>query len=364
MRRLGGPGAVAAVLLGSVVLAACGRPSSTGMGNPGHARASASAFKACMVTDIGGIDDKSFNASAWAGMQAAQKHGKAAVRFLQSDTATDYVPNIDALVAQKCSIVVTVGGLMRDQTQAAARKTTGQRFGIVDASYDPPLPNVFGMEFNTAQGAFLGGYLAAGMSASGKVATYGGLQIAPVTIYMDGFSEGIAYYNKRKHKNVQLLGWDEATQKGTFAGSFTDQAKGSQITTDLVRQGADVVFPVAGGTGLGTASAAQASAGRLSVIWVDVDGCESAAQYCSAFLSTVYKNIPDAVQKGVEDASGGRLRGGSSIGTLKNGGTGLSPFHFYENKVPTELKTELKQVQSDIESGKIAIESKAQPTSG
>ena len=106
------------------------------------------------------------------------------------------------------------------------------------------------MQFNTAQGGFLGGYLAAGMSKTGKVATYGGLNIPPVTIYMDGFWEGVQYYNKQKGKNVQVLGWDEANQKGgTFANSFTDANKGKQITQQFQQQGADIIFPVAGGTG-------------------------------------------------------------------------------------------------------------------
>ena len=112
------------------------------------------------------------------------------------------------------------------------------------------------MQFDTAQAAFLAGYLAAGYSKSGKVATYGGLKIPPVTIFMDGFADGVAYYNQQKSKNVQVLGWDKATQNGTFAESFTDQDKGKALSDTFVAQGADVIMPVAGGTGLGTAAAA------------------------------------------------------------------------------------------------------------
>jgi basic membrane protein A len=352
---------VAATLVGGLSLAACGSKPSSPSGGGGSSAPAASDFKACMVTDTGGIDDKSFNASAWKGMQDAQTGGKAQASYVTSTSENDYVPNINSLIAKKCKLVVTVGGLMGDATKAAAEKNPDQKFAIVDASYDPPLANVFGMTFNTAQGAFLGGYLAAGMSKSGTVATYGGLQIAPVTIYMDGFQEGVEYYNKQKNKSVKVIGWDEKTQKGTFAGSFTDQGKGKQIASNFIQQGADVIFPVAGGVGLGTAAAAEATNGKVNLIWVDFDGCENAPQYCKLFLSTVLKNIPAIVQKTVEDASAGSFKSGAYVGTLQNGGTGLAPFHDMDSKVPAELKTELEQLQKALTDGTVTIQSKVQP---
>jgi Uncharacterized ABC-type transport system, periplasmic component/surface lipoprotein len=323
----------------------------------------ATAYKACMVTDTGGIDDRSFNASAWKGMQDAEKDGKVKSSNVQSTSENDYVPNINALISQKCDIIVTVGGLMADATKTAAQAHTDQKFAIVDAAYDPPLPNVFGMEFNTAQGAFLGGYLAAGMTKTNKVATYGGIKIAPVTIYMDGFWEGVQYYNQQKNKDVQVLGWDEKTQNGTFADSFTDQNKGKQITSNFQQQGADIVFPVAGGTGLGSGAAAQASNGTLNLLWVDFDGCENAPQYCPFFISSVVKNIPDIVTKTVTQASTGGFASGAYVGTLQNNGTSLAPFHDWDSKVPADLKAELDQVKQDIMSGKITLTSPAQPKS-
>src|SRR6202012_1046261 len=123
---------------------------------------------------------------------------------------------------------IAVGGLMEDNVKAVAAANPTLHFAEVDAPSTGP--NVYGMQFNTAQGAFLGGYLAAGMTKTGKVGTWGGLKIPPVTIYMDGFWEGVQYYNSQNHKNVQVLGWNEKAQKsGTFANSFTDQNKGKQI---------------------------------------------------------------------------------------------------------------------------------------
>ncbi|HVV23343.1 MAG TPA: BMP family ABC transporter substrate-binding protein [Pseudonocardiaceae bacterium] len=340
------------------MLAACGSKPTTSTGGGGNT-ATTSNFKACMVTDTGGIDDRSFNASAWAGMQAAQSAGKAHVSYVQSKSESDYAPNISQLVAGKCQLIVTVGGLMAQATTDAAKKAASQHFAIVDSNGNGT--NVEGLQFNTAQAGFLAGYLAAGYSKSGKVATYGGLKIPPVTIYMDGFWEGVQYYNSKKGKNVQVLGWSEKAQNGSFAGSFTDQSQGQQLANNFIQQGADVIFPVAGGTGLGSAGAAQASNGKAVIIWVDTDGVESAPQYASVFLSTAFKNVNNAVQKEVTDASGGTFPTTDYIGTLANGGVGLSPFHQFDSKVDSGLKSELDQIKQDIISGTIKITSPAQP---
>jgi len=314
-----------------------------------------------MVTDIGGINDRSFNAAAWAGMQAAKgKNSNIKVDYTQSGAEADYGPNLNGYVQQKCDLIVAVGGLMGDAVKKVAAANPKQQFAEVDAGSSGP--NVYGLQYNTAQGGFLGGYLAAGMSKTGKVATYGGLNIPPVTIYMDGYWEGVQYYNQQNNKNVQVLGWDEKNQKGgTFANSFTDANKGKQITQQFQQQGADVVFPVAGGTGVGSAAAAAASNGQLSVIWVDTDGCQSVAQYCRYFLSSVTKNLTGSVDQYATKAATGTFPSGNYIGTLQNNGTGLAPFHDFDSKVPQSLKDQLDQVKADIISGKIKITSPSQP---
>lgn len=373
VRRTHGVAIAAGMAVAAMLLGACGSKSNGG-GNttaaPGGGSTSASAgsstassagssaFTACMVTDTGGIDDKSFNASAWAGMQKAQADGKATVSYVQSKAETDYATNIAKLEGQNCKLIVTVGGLMADATAAAAKAKPSQYFAEVDAAGNGK--NVQGLQFNTAQGAFLGGYLAAAYSKSGVVATYGGLKIPPVTIYMDGFQQGVKYYDQQKGKSVKVLGWDEKTQKGLFAGSFTDQTKGQTLATNFIAQGADVIFPVAGGTGLGSAAAAKSS-GKAVVIWVDTDGFISAPQYGSVFLTTVFKGIDTAVTKAVEDSSGGTYATTDYIGTLDNGGTGLSPFHDFDSKVDSTVKSELDQLKQKIISGEIKITSPSQP---
>jgi basic membrane protein A len=219
------------------------------------------------------------------------------------------------------------------------------------------------MQFATQQAAFLAGYLAAGYSKTGTVATFGGLKIPPVTIFMDGFVDGVAYYNKQKSKSVQVLGWDKAKQNGTFAENFGDQAKGKTITNPFVSQGADVIMPVAGGTGLGTAQVAKDSAGKVSVIWVDQDGCKSAAQYCDVFLTTVVKNISDAVKQAVVSGAQGKALSPDPgyLGTLANNGVSLAPYNQFDSKVDAGLKAEVDKLKQDIISGTVKVESANAP---
>jgi basic membrane protein A len=163
---------------------------------------------------------------------------------------------------------------------------------------------------------------------------------------------------------VQLLGWDEARQDGSIAGSFTDQAAGERIANDFIAQGADIILPVAGQTGLGTASAAGRSNGRASVIWVDTDGYLSAPQYRSVFLSSVTKDISGAVFEATRNASANRFSTAPYIGGLRNGGVGLAPYHDFASKVPQALTAEIEQLRQDIIAGKIRITSPNQPRSG
>jgi basic membrane protein A len=322
-----------------------------------------------MVTDTGGINDRSFNASAWQGMQeAAAANPNVSVKYLQSTTQSDYVPNINTFLGEKCGIIVTVGFLMGSATESAAGAHPTQPFAIVDCSYASACisgkheSNIDQLVFNTVQDGFLGGYLAAGMTKSGKVATFGGQDFGTVTIYMDGYWDGVQYYNQQHHTHVQVLGWNEQTQKGSFTGDFTNQTKGQTVTQTFISEGADVIFPVAGNVGLGAAKAVQdadAAGGHVNMLWVDTDGCISAAQYCKYFISSVTKGIQSAVKNAVLTAASGSFKGGTYIGTLANGGAVLSPFHDFGTAVPTSLQNELKTIQTGIENGTIQTPTKS-----
>jgi basic membrane protein A len=365
----------AAAITAGVLLAACGSSTSSAPSAGSSAATGASSaasgggstgsgkFLGCMVTDTGGINDKSFNQSAWQGMQeAAAANPSITVKYLQSTTQSDYVPNISTFLSEKCGIIVTVGYLMAQATQTAAEKNPSAKFAIVDNAYSPPVKNIDALVFNTVQDGFLGGYLAAGMSKTGKVATFGGQEIPTVTIYMDGFWDGVQYYNQQHHTKVSVLGWNEQTQKGTFTGDFTDQTKGQTATQTFISENADIIFPVAGNVGLGAAKAVQQAdtqGGKVTMEWVDTDGCVSAAQYCKYFITSVTKGIQSAVKNAVLTTQAGTFRGGNYYGTLANGGVVLSPFHDFSGQVPASLQSELKTVEAGIESGKVSIPTKS-----
>jgi basic membrane protein A len=247
---------------------------------------------------------------------------------------------------------------MSDTTQAAARAHPGQHFAIVDNSYSLALKNVDALVFNTVQDGFLGGYLAADMSKTGKVATFGGLEFPTVTIYMDGFWDGVQYYNSKHGTHVQVLGWNEQTQKGTFSGDFTNETKGQTITQTFISEGADIIFPVAGNVGLGAANAVQqadAQGGKVYMLWPDTDGCVSVPQYCQYFISSVTKDIATVVKTAVLSAQAGSFKGGSYIGDLANGGVTLAPLHDFASKVPAALQSELGEVTVGIATGSIQV---------
>jgi basic membrane protein A and related proteins len=359
----------------TLAIAGCGSSSSPASTSSSSAPASSAPattsakFTGCMVTDTGGIDDRSFNASSWAGMQAAAAaNPNITVKYLQSTTQSDYTPNINTFLSQKCGIIVTVGFLMGAATETAAKANPTQKFAIVDCSYAsqclpaPQESNIDQLVFNTVQDGFLGGYLAAGLSKTGKVATFGGEDFGTVTIYMDGFWDGVQYYNTKHGTHVQVLGWNETTQKGSFTGDFTNQTKGQTLTQTFISEGADIIFPVAGNVGLGAAKAVQqadAAGGHVNMFWVDVDGCISAATYCPYFITSVEKGIVTAVKTAVLAAAGGTFAGGTYVGTLANGGAVLAPYHDFTSKIPAALQSELMTVMAGIESGSIQTPTKS-----
>ena len=369
-----------------VVIAGCGSSHSSATagasssspaaaaGSSSTAAATGTKTLACMVTDTGGINDRSFNASSWAGMQAAAAaNPNITVKYLQSTTQSDYTPNINTFIGEKCNIIVTVGFLMGAATEAAAKANPSQKFAIVDCSYATQCltgtkePNIDQLTYNTVQDGFLGGYLAAGMTKTGKVATFGGIELPTVTIYMDGYWDGVQYYNSKHGTHVQVLGWNEQTQKGSFTGDFTNQTKGQTLTQTFISEGADVIFPVAGNVGLGAAKAVQsadqaAGSNKVNMLWVDVDGCVSAETYCPYFITSVEKGIVQSVKDTVLSAANGTFKGGTYVGTLANGGAVLAPFHDFVGKVPTSLSNELKQVEAGIENGSIQTPTKSPVT--
>jgi basic membrane protein A and related proteins len=339
----------------AMAAAACGeKPQEAAPSNAQNA-----SFLGCQVTDTGGIDDRSFNATAWKGMQDAKQKLGIQIKVLESDSQNDFAPNLRAFVQQKCGLIITVGFLLGDATKASAKQNPNQKYAIVDFAYEPkdvPNNNVLGLTFSTDQAAFLAGYTAAAVSKSHKLGTFGGINIPTVTIFMDGFWAGVQYYNKQKNASVQLLGWNPAKPKaGLFTGDFTNQDNGKRVTETLLGEGADIILPVAGPVGLGAAAAVKAAGGDNRMVWVDTDGCVSAAQYCGLFLTSVMKNMDVAVETAIKDTLDGKFKGGTYVGTLANNGVGIAPFHELDSQVPQTVKDELNTIKQGIIDGSISV---------
>jgi basic membrane protein A and related proteins len=360
-----GTGLSAAVLASAaLVLAGCGAPPAENAPS-GSAAAGASDYLGCIVSDQGGFDDRSFNQSSHEGLMNAKQDLGIETKEAESKAETDFVPNLDSMIQAGCDLTLTVGFLLGDATKEAAKDNPDSHFAIVDYSDPEFTDNVKPIVYDTAQAAFLAGYLAAGTSKTGKVATYGGAEIPTVTIFMDGFADGVKYYNEQKNKKVELLGWDKAAQNGTFVGNFEDQGKGKTNTQNFINEGADVIMPVAGPVGLGTLDAVtEANAGGkkdAKVVWVDSDGYETAGKAEEYILTSVMKLMGQAVEDVVKTDLEGNFDNTPYVGTLDNGGVALAPFHDQDKNVPAELKSELDTIKADIIAGKIKVESAASP---
>jgi basic membrane protein A len=275
-------------------------------------------------------------------------------KYLESQQQTDYEKNINAFIEDGCTIIVTVGFLLGDATKAAAEANPDQKFSIVDFAYDPVLPNVLGQVFNTDEAAFLAGYVAAGVTKTGKVGTFGGIQIPPVTVFMDGFAMGVKYYNEKKGTNVEVLGWDPASQTGLFTGNFESTDDGRTLGMSLMDEGADIIMPVAGPVGLGTAAAAK-ERGEVYIVGVDTDWTLTAPEYADIVLTSVLKNMNVTTKEAINAAITDTFSGGLTVGTLENGGVGLAGFGSLDSMVSSELKGELEDVKKGVIDGSINV---------
>jgi basic membrane protein A and related proteins len=322
--------------------------------------ANAAGTKACLALDTGGVDDKSFNASSWAGAQAAAKANSAIkVEYLPANSSADFKVNIKKFVDNKCNLIIGVGFAISSAIVESAKANPTVKYAVVDdAGLDGfpgvPVANVKGITYSTDQAAFMAGYLAAGVTKTGKVATYGGAPYPTVTIFMDGFAKGVAHYNKLKGKKVEVLGWDTAKKTGEFIGDFGNTAKALQTSKNFEQAGADIILPVAGGLGAVTAQNSMTSK-KSKVIWVDTDGFVSANKYRSVLLTSVMKGLGNSVKSVINDVEAGKFTNSAYVGTLKNGGTTIAPYHDLIRVVPSALRKEVTQLRTGIISGKISV---------
>jgi basic membrane protein A len=343
--------ATAALLIASIVLSACGQ--------------AATGFKVAQVTDLGGIDDKSFNATAYAGIERAVAELGVEGKYLESQQQSDYARNLQQLLDEDTDLIITVGFLLGVDTATAAKANPDTNFAIVDYAYPDcfgdavegqtcgsatELPNVLGLTFATDEAAFLAGYAAAASTQTGKVATFGGINIPPVTIFMQGFEEGVNYYNQSMGTAVEVLGWSNATGDGSFTGNFESLDDGRSFAESFVQEGADIIMPVAGPVGLGSAAYCQET-DSCRIIGVDTDWTVSASEYTDVILTSVLKNMHVAVFDATKAAVEGTFAGGIYVGTLSNNGVGIAPVA----GASAELTAALDQLKADIIAGTVSV---------
>lgn len=334
------------------------------------------AVKTCLVTDLAGIDDKSFNATAWQGVLDAIANGDALAEpdsfFLESDAAEDWQPNIDQMISQGCEHIVTVGFALDAVTQTNAPTNPDINWTIVDVDFfdfaaDPPedvtFDNAIELTYQTDEAAFLAGYVAASVSETGVVGTFGGDNFPTVSIFMNGFYWGVQEYNEAKGADVRVLGWDPNNpDTGLFTGDFVDLDRARATAQSLLDEGADVIMPVGGQINLGAAAAMEdlgmGATGDVfgALIGVDTDQFVSVPDRNDLWLTSVEKKMALGVSDSIAQSATGSFTPGNTRGFLSNGGVDISPFHDFDGIVSDETKTELDELRKGIIDGSIDVD--------
>jgi basic membrane protein A len=349
--------AAAVALMASAALAACGDAPDEKKG--GSAK---SDFLPCIVSDAGGFDDKSFNQLSYEGLKEAAKELGTDYKDVQSKTDQDYAPNLENLVGQGCDLIVTVGFALSAATVESAKANPDIEYVLIDDAADNDFDgtkdadNIKPILYDTAQAAFLAGYAAADYSKTGTVGTYGGQPFPTVTIFMDGFKQGVDYYNKQKGKDVKLIGW-EGNDKGVFTGGFDANEKATNTAKSILDKNADVILPVGGPIYQGALTAIKDSGKDVALIGVDADFYETDPNTQALVLTSILKNMKTSTIETVVAAGKGDFDPEAYVGTLENDGVGLAPFHNFESKVNPSLQGELDTVKAGIIDGSIPVTS-------
>ncbi|HVL94772.1 MAG TPA: BMP family ABC transporter substrate-binding protein [Solirubrobacteraceae bacterium] len=331
--------AFAALTLG---LAACGgeEESPTAGGETTTAAPEEKKIRVAMVTDIGGLNDRSFNSSAYKGLQRAEKELGAEIRALTSSSNADYVPNLSTLARQKYDLVIAVGFLMAEATEKVAKSFPETNFAIIDysqAAMKSKPSNVQGLLFAEQQAGYLVGYMA-GLYAKDQggeqvVSSVGGQKIPPVDHYIAGFQAGA----KAANPEIKTL--------NAYSQDFVDQAKCKEIALNQIEQGSQVVFQVAGQCGLGALDAAKEN----DVQGIGVDADQSFLG--DHILTSALKKIDEAVFATVQDVQGDAFKGGTdNVFDLASEGVGYGK----TNAEGEKYAEQVDEIQQQIASGEIS----------
>ena len=316
---------------------------------PAKKEEEAKALKVGMVTDVGGVNDKSFNQSAWAGVEKAAKEFGLDAKFIESKQPTDYEKNIDQFATEDYDVIVTVGFLMGDATALKAEQYPDIKFGIIDFAYFPAeegdpdpyekLSSVTSLMFQEDEVGFLAGVLAAGMSKSGTICSVAGMEIPPVVRFVVGYQTGAKWVNSK----IETL--------NVYIPTFTDPAKGKEVGQSMIDQDCDVVFGVGGNTGNGGLLAAKEN--DLMAIGVDVDQYLTYPEVKDALISSAMKNVDVSVYTYLKSVVEGKDKAGMVMFNVPNGGIGLAPYHDWEDKIPDDVKAKVEEATKGLIAGKL-----------
>ncbi|WP_418277591.1 BMP family lipoprotein [Isoptericola jiangsuensis] len=345
----------------ALTLAACGTaPEETG--GTDESAAPESDFSACIVSDQGGFDDKSFNQLSYEGAKKAAEELGAGFNEVQSTSATDFAPNLQSLVDESCDTIVSVGFALSADTVESANANPETHYVIVDDAADNDFdgetdaPNIKPLLYNTAEAAFLAGYLSAGYSEAGKVGTFGGAPYPTVTIFMDGFKQGVEYYNEANDAEVEVIGY-EGGEEGAFTGDFVANETAKTTATNILDQGVDVILPVGGPIYQSAIAAIEDSGRDVALIGVDADFYESDPTTQPYVLTSILKAMDLSTYEAVMASGQDSFDPTAYVGTLENEGVGIAPLHDFESKVDPALWEETMALKDQIVSGEVTVTS-------
>lgn len=341
-------------------LVACGSAPSDS--TSGGTAAASGDFLPCIVSDAGGFDDRSFNQLSYEGIQRAADELGVDLIEVESNATADFAPNLDSLVSEGCTAIVSVGFALSAATIESALANPDIEYILVDDPADADFngetdaPNIRPLVYDAAQGAFLAGYLSAGYSETGKVGTFGGQPYPTVTIFMNGFAQGVAYYNEVHGTDVQVIGYQGGDQ-GSFTGGFEANDQAKAVAAGIIDQGVDVLLPV-GGPIYQSAMDAIADSGRdIALIGVDADFYETDTTTQDIVLTSILKLMDVSVYEAVMAIANGDTSTETYVGTIANGGVGLAPLHNFEDQVDPALWQEVQELQQQIIDGEVVVTS-------
>lgn len=318
-------------VLSASLLVGCGKGSSD--------KAENKTLKVGMVADVGGINDESFNQSAWEGLQQAKKDLGVEVKVVESKQQSEYMSNIESLVEEGLDLIIGVGNTMVDDIKAEAENYPNQQFAIIDETYDEIPKNVTPLLFKENEATYLTGLIAGKMTKTNKVGFIGGMDNPIISRFEYGYKAGVKSANESAEVKIQ------------YAGTFGDAAKGKSIANQLYSKDVDVILAAAGGTGLGAIEAAKEQ--NKYIIGVDRDQSSLAPQNV---LTSALKKVNVAVYETVKELVDGKLEGGSEkVYGLKQDGVGIA-----ENTaklIPEDILTYVNDQVEKIKSGELVIPS-------